>query len=117
MASGNINTCELFYQCSKHGPDLLFGKSEIKDFNDEPHFPERIKLISSQIEMNKLFKTNYERKIRRCDKSIHKAKIIIFHIHKDNKQLSVTVQPKMHVNWNLRIIYGYHFLTNHSMTL
>ena len=26
-----INTNDLYYQCSKHGPDCLFGKFRIKD--------------------------------------------------------------------------------------
>ena len=51
-----INPCYLCHQCSKHGPDCLFVKLRIKDFNDEPNFPERIKLASSWIQMNKLFK-------------------------------------------------------------
>ena len=53
-----INPYDLCYQCSKHVPDYLFGKLRIKDFNDEQHFPERIKLISIKIQMNNLFKTN-----------------------------------------------------------
>ena len=53
-----IDTHYLFYQCSKHGPDFLFGKLRIKDFNDEPHFTKTIKLISSQIQMNTLFNNN-----------------------------------------------------------
>ena len=36
-----INTHDLCYQCSKYGPDCLVGKLKIKDFNDEPHFPEK----------------------------------------------------------------------------
>ena len=46
------------YQCSKHCSDCLLGKLRIKDFNGEPHFPKRIKLISSQIQTNTLFKDN-----------------------------------------------------------
>ena len=42
-----INPHDLCYQCSKHGPDCLFCRLMIKDFNDEPNFTERIKLISS----------------------------------------------------------------------
>ena len=112
-----INPCDLCYQCFKNGPDFLFGKFRIKDFNDEPHFPERIKLVSGQIKINMLFKTNDEIKISRCDQSIHKAMIIPVDIHQTNKKFSVTFNPKMHVNWNLQIIYGYHFLTNHSLIL
>ena len=36
-----INTHDLCYQCSKHGPDCLLGKLRIQNFNDEPHFPLR----------------------------------------------------------------------------
>ena len=50
-----INLNKLCYQCSKHGPDFLFGKFVIKDFIHEPHFPERKKLILSQIQMDALF--------------------------------------------------------------
>ena len=64
-----------------------------------------------------LFKTDSVRKIRRCDRKIHKAMIIPVDIHEINKKFTVTVQQKMHVNWNLLMIYGYHFLTNHSPTL
>ena len=51
---------DLCYQCSRHVPDDLFGILRIKYFNYEPNFPERIKLISGQIETKKLFKTNYK---------------------------------------------------------
>ena len=44
--------------------------------------------------MNTLFRTNDERNIRICDKSIHKAMIIPIDIYQTNKKLSVTVQPK-----------------------
>ena len=89
-----INTHDLCHQCSKHGPNFLFGKSRIKDFNDKPHFPKRIKLVSSKIEMNSLFKTNYERKRSICDKSINKAMRIPVDSHQTNKRLYVTVQQK-----------------------
>ena len=89
-----INPRYLFYQCSKHGPDCLFGKLRIKVFNDEPYFPEIIKLILSQIQMNTLFKTNDERKIMICYKSIHKAMIITADTHQTNKIFSFTVSPK-----------------------
>ena len=36
-----INPQDLCYQCCKHGPDCLFGKIRIKDFNYEPHFPNK----------------------------------------------------------------------------
>ena len=42
-----INPHELCYQCSKYGPDCLFGKLRIKYFNDEPHFPQKSKNIKS----------------------------------------------------------------------
>ena len=35
-----INPRDLFHQCSKNGPDCLFILLRIKDFNDEPHFPD-----------------------------------------------------------------------------
>ena len=57
-----VITHDLCYRCSKYGPDYLFGKLSIKYSNDTPHFPEIIKLISNQIEMNTLFKTNDEKK-------------------------------------------------------
>ena len=34
-----INSHELYYQCSKDGPDFLFGKLRIRDSRDETHFP------------------------------------------------------------------------------
>ena len=82
------------YQCSKHITDCLFGKFIIKDFNDEPHFPIKRILISSRIQMNKLFKNNDKIKISICDKSIHKAIRITVDIHQTNKRLFVKVQPK-----------------------
>ena len=59
----------------------------IKNFNDEPISPKRIK-------MNKLLKDNGERKKRKYDKSIHKDMRIPVEIHKSNKNFSVIVQPK-----------------------
>ena len=67
--------------------------------------------------MNTLFKTNNERKIRICDKSIHMAMRIPVDIHQTNKSYLLQFNQKMHVNWNLQIIYGYHLLTNHCLTL
>ena len=89
-----MNLHELCYQCFKHVPDCLFGKLGIKDFNDEPHFPQKIELISSQIQMNTLYKNNDEIKRRRFDKSIHKAMRIPVYIHQTNKTFAVTVQQK-----------------------
>ena len=48
MGLETINPHYLCHQCSKHGPDCLFIKLIIKDFNDEPHFLERINY--SQVE-------------------------------------------------------------------
>ena len=59
-----INPHNLFYQCSKYSPDFLFSKSRIRDYRNEPHFPTKIKLLSSQIQINTLFKNNYEIKER-----------------------------------------------------
>ena len=42
--------------------------------------------------MNMLFKNNRERKIRRCDKIMHKATIITVEIHQTNNQFYVTFQ-------------------------
>ena len=53
----------------------------MKDFNDESHFP-IIKIISSRIQINMLFKTKDERKIIRCDRNKHKAMRITVYIHK-----------------------------------
>ena len=44
--------------------------------------------------MNTLFKTNDERKRRRCDKSIHKVMRNPVEIHKTKKKFSVTFQTK-----------------------
>ena len=53
-----INPHDLYYQCSKDGPDFLFVKLGIRDCGYEPLFPEKIKLLSFQIKMNTLFKNN-----------------------------------------------------------
>ena len=50
------------YQCSKDGPEVLFGKSRITDCRDEPCFYAKIKLLSCQIQMNMLFKNIDEKK-------------------------------------------------------
>ena len=67
--------------------------------------------------MNTSFKSNYEIKRSRCDKSIQKAMIISVEIYQNNKSSQLQFNQEMHVNWNLQIIYGYHILTNHSQTL
>ena len=36
-----INPHDLCYQFLKHVSDFLYGKLTVKDFNDEPHFPEK----------------------------------------------------------------------------
>ena len=112
-----INPHDFCYQFSKHSPDFLFGKLCIKDFNDEPHFPNLKKLTSSRIKMNMLFKTKDEIKRRICDGNIHKAMRIPVDIHERNKSSLLQFNQKMYVNWNLQIIYGYRFLTNHSLIL
>ena len=53
-----------------------------------------------------LFNTNDERKRSRRDKKIHKNMQITVNIYQRTKQIFVTVQQKMHINWNLQIIYG-----------
>ena len=42
-----INPHYLCHQCYKHGPYCVCVKLSIRDYNDEPHFLERIKLISN----------------------------------------------------------------------
>ena len=67
--------------------------------------------------MNILFKNINERKIRRCDKNIYTAMQIIVDV---NQRLNVPLlrsNQKMYLDWNLQIIYGYHFLINLSMKL
>ena len=44
-----INARDLCYQCSKDGPNFLFGKLRIRYSRKEPHLPTKIKLLSSQI--------------------------------------------------------------------
>ena len=66
-----IYTHDFCYQCSKYRPEFLFGKLRIRHSTDEPCFPSKIKSLSSQIKMNKLFNNIYEINIRRCDKNIH----------------------------------------------
>ena len=67
--------------------------------------------------MNTLFKNNHVRKRRKYYISIHKAMQIPVYIYETNKKLFVIVKQKTHVNWNLQIIYCYHFLINLSETL
>ena len=65
----------------------------IKDFYDEPHFPKRIKLISTKIQIITLFATYDEIKGGRCGIIINKAMIVNVDIHQI-KKFSVTVQLK-----------------------
>ena len=62
--------------------------------------------------MNTLFRNNFEMKGRRCDKNIHKSMLIPVYVCQTNKKFFVIIQPKIHVNWNFHIFYGYHFLYN-----
>ena len=39
-----INTHDLLYQCSNHGPGFPFDVFRIKAFSDEPHFPKIINI-------------------------------------------------------------------------
>ena len=55
---------------------IIFGKLRKKGFNDEQHFPKRIKFITSQVKMNTFLKADYKSNIRRCEISIHQAMII-----------------------------------------
>ena len=60
--SRKIKPHDLCYQCSKHGPDCLFGNLRIKNFNYETPFPNKKQLLSSRIEMNMLLNTKDVRK-------------------------------------------------------
>ena len=110
-----INSHDLCYQCSKYGPGFLFGKLGIRDSRDEPHFPAKIKLLSSQIKMNTLFQNNNENKRRRCNKNIHHAVNIPVGIYEKNNISLLQLNKTMHENFNLKIIYGYRFLINLSL--
>ena len=57
-----MNTHYLCYQCSKYGPDFLFGNLRIRDCKDEPCFPEKRKLLSCQMKMKTIFKKKMEQK-------------------------------------------------------
>ena len=58
---------------SKYIIEILFDKLRIRDSIDEPHFPAKIKLLSSQIKINTLFQNNNEIIIKVFDKNIYKA--------------------------------------------
>ena len=85
-----MNPHNLFNKCSKYDPYCLFGKLRIKYLNDKPHFPEKIKLILSQIQINTLFK-KYDKKWKGMwYKCIHKDMIFPVDIHQTNTKFSVT---------------------------
>ena len=50
--------------------------------------------LSNQIKDNTLFKNIHERKIRSCDKNIHKYMQIYDKFYQRMKRFSVTVQPE-----------------------
>ena len=114
---GTINHNELCYQCSKDGTECLLGKFSIRDSRNEPHFPEKIKSLSSQIQMNTLFENNDERKRSICDRNIHKAMQIPVNIIKKNKISLLHFNQKTHVNFNFQNVYGYHSLIKLSTKL
>ena len=72
--------------------------------------------FDSQIKMNTLFDNINGIKISRRDKNTHKDMQIPVDIYQINKKVFVIVKSKTHVNFNLKIIYGYHFLINLSQT-
>ena len=97
--------------------NFLFRKLRVRDSRKEPHFPTKGKLLSSQIKINTLFE-NYDKiKRRGRDINIHKAMQITVEIYQKRISCLLMFNQKMHVNWNLQIIYGYHYLINISMTL
>ena len=88
-----INHNKLCYRCSNNGPDCLYGKLRIKDLTMKHIFPIKSS-ISIQIQMNMLFQTKDERKIRISDSNIHKAMGIPVDIHETNENLTVIVQQQ-----------------------
>ena len=97
-----INTHDLCYQCSKDGSIMFFVIMRIGDFKDETYFPAKRKLISCEIKMKIMLRKIMQQQKIKYNMNIHKAmRILIF----------VAVNPKMHVNWTILIVYGYHFLT------
>ena len=89
-----INPHDLCYQCSKYGPDFLFGKLRMIDFRYETCFTSKIKLLSSQIKTNAFFKNINVRKRSICDKNTHNAMWIPVNIYQRTKKFFVTLQPK-----------------------
>ena len=77
-----INPRDSCYQCSKNIPEFLFVNLRVRDYRDELHFPAKIKSLSSQIQINILFKNNDEINIMMCDRNIHKAMTILVNIYK-----------------------------------
>ena len=55
------------------------------DYRDEPHFTAKRKVLSGQIQINTLFKNNYEIKRRVYNRNIYKFIRI---------PVNITVQPK-----------------------
>ena len=53
---------DLCYHCSKDVPDFLFGKLRIGDCRYEQYFPEKRKLLSSQIKMHNFLRTMVKEK-------------------------------------------------------
>ena len=108
---------DLCYQSSKDCPDFLFDRLRIRGFRDEPCFPAKRKSSSCQIKLKTMIRNNNGRKLGKCDTNIQKSMRIPISVFHTNKKLFVTIHPKTHLYWNLLIIYGYHFLINHSQTL
>ena len=59
---------------------------------DDQRFPARIKLLSSQIKINAMFKSINGRKRGICDKNIHKAMQISVDIYQSYTTLFVAVK-------------------------
>ena len=94
-----INYHDFCYHCSKHGPGLYLVNYGLGILMINYIF--QIKnIISSQIKINMLFKTKDIRKIRRCDKKIHKAMRFLVKIMNKIEISLLQVNQNMHVNWN-----------------
>ena len=87
----------------------------VGDSRDEPNFPSKRKLLSYQIKMEKMFNKSNGTKKRKYNANIHKSMIIPDGVFQTNTELFVTVNTKTHVNFNLLVIYGYHFLLIHLL--
>ena len=66
--------------------------------------------------MNTLFENNDGIKRRKCDRNVQKDMRIPVDTYKNKIDL-LQLNQKIRVNWNLKIIYGYHFLINYGHTL